>query len=101
MLDFLDRLREKSDDERRTIAFGVSFAVTFFIFVIWISSFFLQMGNSTLVVTGEDLKAQTEVAKSTPTPIESIRESAASISASIKSIRDLFVSPSPSSGGSE
>ena len=46
MFDFLDKLRKKSEAEKKMIALTISASITAIIFFIWISSFWINLSTS-------------------------------------------------------
>lgn len=64
---YLNRLRGKSDQEKRQIAFGYAIGVTAVIFIIWVISLAISLGN-----LGQSLPAP-----ATPAPISAMAASPA------------------------
>lgn len=90
MFEFLENLRNRPDDHKRLVALGVSFGVTALIFMIWLSAFFVRIGQDSVVVTKNDIEVQKKKLAETLTPFESVKESAAHVGESFSRLRDLF-----------
>lgn len=54
MFDALDRVRERSQTERRAIAFSIAGVITGVIFILWAVSFFASIQSEEKVVTELD-----------------------------------------------
>jgi hypothetical protein len=92
MWEFIARLQQKPDQQKRAIAFGFSIVATFFIFAIWAGATFISLGggNSKVVVTQEDVVAQKKVASAEASPLQSLKQSAAAIGTTFDRVKGLF-----------
>lgn len=64
MFQLLDRLRQKSDLQKKTIAFAIATLVSVIILVTWLSTFSFDVGN---------LQETTDTAQ-TSAPVQTLRE---------------------------
>lgn len=90
MLDFLEKLQEKSDDGKKAIAVFVSLGLTSLIFVFWFTSSFVDFGEGVVVVTKEDIEIVKETKTVSLSPLDSIKETTAQVGEAFSDLRSIF-----------
>jgi hypothetical protein len=90
MFNYLEKIREKSENHRRSFAFGLSMAITAVIFTVWISVKFSVFSND-FVATKNSLQEEviTPVAsfsKLTASALEGIKGSIDGLKTSIDNL---------------
>ncbi|MCE9644040.1 hypothetical protein K8Q93_02255 [Candidatus Parcubacteria bacterium] len=96
VLDFIERLREKSVRERKQWALGIAFGVTLFIGLIWATFLAARLAGTTVSPVTEN---QTSVETDTPfgTLFGGLREAWSSFKESVGSVGSIDYAPSSSS----
>jgi len=97
VLDFIERLREKSVSERKQWALGIAFGITLFIGLIWAT---VLMSRLTVTPALPAADNQTTVATDTPfnTLGSGFREAWTSFKESLSSVGSVDYAPASTSG---
>ncbi len=91
MKQYLHQLRSKPDHHKRAIAFGVSCTITGLILVVWLSTFFGDLGSDRVIIAQDDITSDSVVGGAVVlTPIEGLKESVAGVGASLSGLKKLF-----------
>lgn len=96
VLDFIERLREKSVLERKQWALAIAFGITLFIGLVWATFLMARLTGTTPSPAEEN---QTSVATDTPfdTLSGSLREAWSSFKESVSSIGSIDYAPASTS----
>jgi hypothetical protein len=89
--NFLEKLRNRSDAEKRIIAFNASFLITAFIFTIWIVSTFYSNSSSVSENVASDVNNMKQAAQASVSmsPFESVKETFSDIFKGGKEIYEI------------